>query len=173
VFMVQTGSPGHLLSDAGNPGLGVNSGDLDPNPNELSANEQLFFSPIQLTNVSIHDPLGLLQSGATVSNPRWRSLRSATFAAPSDFASTSSDAAVTADVKMFDDVTNSINNNYTDGTFGPLDYHDGRELAAQGHRLPGGGGVRACPGAGDSADILVRRPGGDLRRSYDACNHGQ
>jgi len=119
-FTVQTGDPNHFLSDAGNPGLGVNSGVSDTNPVELSTNEQLFFSTIQLTNVSIRDPIGQLQPGASVANPRWQLLRSATFMAPTDFASTSSDAAVTADVKMFDDVTNSINNNYIDGTFGPL-----------------------------------------------------
>jgi hypothetical protein len=119
-FTVETSDSNHFLSDNGNTGLGINSGGSDTNTNELSAGEQLFFSNIQLTNVSIYDPLGLLQPGATVGNPQWKALRSSTFAAPSDFASTSSDAGVTTDVKMFDDVTNIIGNNYSDGTFGPL-----------------------------------------------------
>jgi len=124
-FTVETSDPNHFLSDGGDPGLGINSGVSDTNPNELSAGEQLFFSNIQLTPVPglsmIHDPLNLLQPDPTF-NAQWKALRSATFDAPNDFASTSSDASVTTDVKMFDDVTNSIgnSNNYTPGTFGPL-----------------------------------------------------
>jgi hypothetical protein len=123
-FTVSTTNPNHFLVDNGNPGLGVNSSatQVDSNPLELSAGEQLLFSNIQLTNVSIFDPLGLLQPGATIGNPRWKTLRSGSFAAPTDFASTSSDAAVNFDVTMFDDVTNKIENNYTapNGTFSPL-----------------------------------------------------
>jgi hypothetical protein len=119
-FTVETGDPNHFLSDNGDLGLGVNSGGSDTNPNELSAGEQLFFSNIQLSNISIYDPLGLLQPGAAVGNAQWKALRSNTFDDPDDVASTSSDAAVTTDVKTFDDVTNSINNNYTSGTFDPL-----------------------------------------------------
>jgi hypothetical protein len=119
VFTVETGDPSHFLVDGGNTGLGVNSGGSDTNTSQLSAGEQLSFSAIQLTSVSIYDPLGLLQPGAALGNPQWKALRSSTFAPP-DLASTSSDAAVTTDVKMFDDVTNLISNNYTDGTFGPL-----------------------------------------------------
>jgi hypothetical protein len=121
-FTVESTNANHILVDNGNPGLGINSNatQVDSNANELSAGEQLFFSSIQLTNVSIRDPLGLLQPGATIGNPLWSALRSSTFAEGTDAASISSDAAVTTDVKLFGDVANPIGNNYTEGVFSPL-----------------------------------------------------
>ena len=118
-FTARTTTAGHKLSDGTQVGLGVNSSSVqtDGNTSQLSTGEQLLFDNFQLTNVSIYDPLGLLQAGATVGNPRWRALRSSDHAS-GDTATTSSDAAATLDVTTFNTAT-SIENNYTVGLISP------------------------------------------------------
>jgi hypothetical protein len=79
----------------------------------------LLFNNLQVTNVVVNDPLGLLAPGASVTNPLWRGLRSSNHAAP-DSVTVSSDAAGTQDVKVFDDNPNMIENNLSAGAFPPM-----------------------------------------------------
>ncbi|HEY3394930.1 MAG TPA: hypothetical protein VGK58_19655 [Lacipirellulaceae bacterium] len=119
-FTVQTtGAAGGVLTDGGSAGLGVDSSasQTDSNTTQLTTGEQLLFDNLQLTNVSFDDPLGLLQSGATVGNPRWRVLRSPGHAA-GDMATTSSDPDGTVNPTQFNTAT-SIENNYTAGLISP------------------------------------------------------
>jgi hypothetical protein len=109
---------GHVLADAGNVGVGVSSPG-DPANLQLNAGEQLLFDQFQVVNVVIQDPLGLLSPGASVTNPRWRALRSSNHVAP-DSVTASSDAAATQDVTVFDDAPNKIENNLTAGVFPPM-----------------------------------------------------
>ncbi|HEX6962908.1 MAG TPA: hypothetical protein VF175_13645 [Lacipirellula sp.] len=122
-FTVETVDPAHLLTDAGNSGLGVDSSatQADSNAARLTSGEILRFSDIQLAPLTVHDPLGLFVPGsASISNPRWRSLRSNTNnAANSPTVTVSSDAAGTQDVAMFaPDGTPILND--TAGVFTPI-----------------------------------------------------
>lgn len=104
-FTVQTVDPDHLLTDAGNAGLGLDSSATmtDLQTARLNAGEKLFFSDITLTPFTVHDPLGQLVPGSvTIGNPRWRSLRSNTNMAPnSPTVTVSSDVDQTQGVFTF------------------------------------------------------------------------
>ena len=117
-FDARTTTAGHKLSDGTQIGLGVNSSSVQAGDNttQLSTGEQLLFDNLQLTNVSVYDPLGLLQAGTTV-NTKWRALRSSDHAS-GDVAKTSSDEAGDSDVTLFNTAT-SIENNYDIGLISP------------------------------------------------------
>ncbi len=122
-FTVATTNAAHVLADGGNPGLGVNPGGA--NANELSAGEQLLFSNIQISNVSIFDPLGLLQPGATISNPKWKALRSATFSGGDTAQIIDADTMQVVKTFLGNNPANpvatprDIENNYNKGVFTP------------------------------------------------------
>lgn len=122
-----------VLTDGGSNGLGIDSsaGGTDTNTNQLSGtnggsgatvDEQLKFDNLQYASTSLDDPLGRLQPGASIGAPAWNILRSNDFSEGSEGAVISSDPNGTADVTGFglEDPNNSINNNFVDGTFGPI-----------------------------------------------------
>jgi hypothetical protein len=121
-FTVETLNPMHVLTDGGSAGLGVdsNSTQADSNATRLSPGETLLFSDIQLTTLTVHDPLGLFVPGSvSIANPLWRSLRSNTNqAAQSPTVTVSSDEAGTEDVATFAPTGPSILND-TPGVFAP------------------------------------------------------
>ena len=118
-FTVQSTGAGSVLTDGGNAGLGINSGVDDPNATQLSKFEQLLFDNFQLTNLTIVDPLGLLDDGAAIGNPKWRVLSSPNHAG-GDKTITSSDAAGLIDPTTFKENINGdpmIENDFETGVF--------------------------------------------------------
>lgn len=119
-----TSTGGGLLTSVNN-GIEVNSSNIgsDPNTNQLNPGEQLHFSQITFSNVSIlADPNNyLLDNSVTIANAAWRVLRQNSFVGTADGVTTSSDAAATTDVKGFGlSGPGVIGNNFNDGLFGPL-----------------------------------------------------
>jgi hypothetical protein len=121
-FTVATTGANSVLVDNGNTatndnqGLGVLTTGETGNPAaQISTNEQLLFDNFQVANVSFVDPLGLLQAGATVSNPKWFALQAPNFGG-GDHARTSDDAAVANGVTIFNS-TFPITNDLEDGVF--------------------------------------------------------
>lgn len=115
-FAVTSTNANSVLVDGLNPGLGVQTtGETGGALTQISVNDQLLFNNFQVTNVSFYDPLGLLQPGATISNPKWFLMRASNFAM-GDQARTSDDAAVTSGVTLFNS-SYPIANNFTDALF--------------------------------------------------------
>lgn len=117
-FNVST--PTGTLTDGGNNGLGVDTG--NGSANQLDAGEQLHFSSIALSNVVFRDPRNLIVDGTESINAAWSVLRSNDFGEANDGAVVSSDAAGLQDATGFGLAgPNAIDNDFNTGTFEPLE----------------------------------------------------
>ena len=122
-FTVQaTSGTNPRLSDGGTNGLAVFTGtEGTTNQNRINVGEQLRFFDIAISNVSVIDPLGLIQPGSVSgSNALWRALRS-TDIGTAQIVTTSSDAAGTQNVTVFGPgQPQVIQDNLTAGVFPPM-----------------------------------------------------
>jgi hypothetical protein len=132
VSITGPGDPtGLKLTDGGSDGVGVDSTTVqgDTQTLRLNSNEQLLFSDIQVTNVSVQDPLHLLQAmplEQAVNNVFWNVLRSNDFSGIGD-AAMITDADTMQVIRSFSGgnptatppIPSDIQNNFDIGTFTP------------------------------------------------------